>query len=116
MKTTTLHKDFLSLSKVVRPKILKMAKERRLIGQCFDEFQSVVYPDAPAFQIEIMRTCFFAGVAELNAAWLYAADTETGGATDDDLALLTGINEEVEAFHTMTIAAASAKADHSKSN
>lgn len=112
----TLHKDFLSLSNIVRPKILKLAKERRLIKRCFDEFRDKVYPGAPDVQIEIMETCFFAGVAELNAAMLYAADTATGGATSDDLALLTGINEEVEQFYTKILAAAAAKVDHSKSN
>lgn len=104
----TLHKAFIEKSKAVRPSILKLARRYKLIDQCFKEFQREVFPGAGQDQVAAMRTCFFAGVAELHAVQMYAADTSTMEPTEDDLELYSNIMEEVELFHKRTIDAARA--------
>lgn len=99
-----LRGDMLALSKAVRPKILQLAREGRLVERCFREFQAKVYAGAPPEQIKELRVAFFAGAAELNTMLVYASDTETEDATDEDLALLSGINDEIEKFHRKTVA------------
>ena len=110
----TLHHEFLKLSKEARPRILKLARKRRLVDQCFKEFQRMVYPDAPPDQVAALRVAFFAGVTELNAMMIYAADTDTHDPTDQDLDLFSNIIEEVETFHQRTIDAS--RADETKRN
>lgn len=103
-----LHHDFITLSKAVRPRILKLARQGRLVDECFKEFQRKVYPGAPQDQVACMRTCFFAGAAEMFAMQAYASDTDTMDPTDEDLELLSNINAEIERFHQRTIEAAKA--------
>jgi hypothetical protein len=99
----SLHHDMKALSRAVRPKIMKMARRQKLVDQCFKEFQRAVYPGAPQDQVREMRTCFFAGAAELVAMITYGADTATDDATDEDLMFMQNIHEEIERFHRRTI-------------
>ena len=103
-----LHHDFLNLSKKVRPKILKLARRRKLVDMCFKEFQRAVYPNAPQDQVAALRVSFFAGVAELHAMMTYASNFETDDATEEDLELFSNIMEEVEIFHQRTMVASMA--------
>ena len=62
-----LDPKFVSLSKTARPVILKLARRQKLVDECFKAFQRQCYPGAPPAMVAEMRTCFFAGVAEMNA-------------------------------------------------
>ena len=103
-----LHHDFLTRSRAVRPKIIKLARQGRLVDTAFKEFQRACFPGAPADQVHIMRICFFAGASELHALITYASDTATDDATDEDIRLWTNIIEEIERFHEFTIKASGA--------
>jgi hypothetical protein len=79
-----------------------------LVDSCFKEFAERVFPGAPPQQVAALRTAFFAGAAELNAMLMYAADTSTDDATDEDVTLLNNVTEEIELFHSRTIATSKA--------
>lgn len=104
----SLPKPFLELSAAVRPQILKLARQERLIDTAFREFRKAVYPGASDAQIAALRTSFIAGAAEVMALITYAADTSTNDATDDDMALMRGIHDELERYHDRTLRAAQA--------
>lgn len=92
----------------IRAAICKLARQGRLIDEAFKQFQRAVYPGAPPDQVHEMRTCFYAGAAELQALQFFAADTETNDATDGDLELWANIHNEIERFHQRTLKAAGA--------
>lgn len=110
----TLRNEMLTLSKEVRPKILKLASRRKLVDMCFKEFQRAVYPGAPQDQVAMLRIAFFAGVCELHTMLIYASDTDTMDATEGDLKFWSNIVEEFETFHERVIA--TAWADKSDAN
>lgn len=99
-----LHHDLLNASKLAQPKILKMARQQRLVDECFKEFQRLVFPGCPPDQVAALRVAFFAGAAELNACLLFGCDPGLNP-TDDDMTFLTNINEEIDRFHRRTIEA-----------
>jgi len=102
-----------SIDKIALTKIRKLARRGKLIDTCFKVFQEHVYPDAPADQMREMRTCFFAGAAELFAVMNAGLDDGLDE-TDGDLRFMQQWVDELEAFHRNTIAAMSA--DHSTEN
>ncbi|MBW8638955.1 hypothetical protein K1W69_17295 [Hoeflea sp. WL0058] len=90
------------LGDALRPKIFKLAERRKLVDECFKEFQRMVYPGAPQDQVAALRIAFFAGAAELLAMQMYG--TQPGLAvTGKDIEFMYGVTEEVEAFHQRTI-------------
>lgn len=101
-----LRTEFLTLSKAARPKILELARRKRLVRASFNEFFNAVYKGAPPNQKRELRRAFFAGAAELLAMQMYAADHETDDATEDDLELFNNIAEEVHTFYEDVMAEA----------
>lgn len=97
-----------SIDKFVRAEIRSLARQGRLVDQCFKTFQHMVYPGAPPDQIAEMRTCFFAGVAECNALMMAGLDDGLSE-TDGDLQFMQQWVDEVEKFHKRTIAAMTAR-------
>lgn len=108
-----LHHDLKAMSEAARPRILKLARRQKLVDECFKEFSRAVFPGAPPEQVSIMRTCFFAGAAELQAVLFYAT-APTLAVTGDDLDLMECFTKEIERFHARTIE--TMNADTSKSN
>lgn len=95
------------VDKMVQSRIRKLAREGRLIDETFKVFQRAVYPGAPPDQVATMRTCFFAGAAELFA--LMNAGLDDGlSETDGDLVLMQQWVDELERFHARVIAASGA--------
>lgn len=95
------------VDKMVQSRIRKLAREGRLIDEAFKVFQRAVYPGAPPDQVAAMRTCFFAGAAELFA--LMNAGLDDGlSETDGDLAFMQQWVDELERFHARVIAASGA--------
>ena len=93
-----------ALARIAGPKIRKLARQGKLIDTTFKVFREAAFPDASAEQIHLMRTCFFAGAAEVHALTMYglAEGTEP---TDDDYTFMSNWTGEVERFHKRTIAA-----------
>lgn len=104
-----LRHDFLNLSKAARPRILQLAREGRLVEECFKEFISMVYTGAPQDQVQELRVVFFAGAAELSAMQMYALDPEQKDVTDEDMELMTHILDEIETHHKRIIELANAQ-------
>jgi hypothetical protein len=96
-----------AVDKMVRSHVRKMARQGRLIDECFKTFQRLCYPDAPPDQVATMRVCFFAGAAELNAVLLAGLD-DGSGETAGDMAFMSQWQEELERFHERTIKAMTA--------
>lgn len=104
-----------SNDKMIRAEIRKLARQGRLIDECFKVFQRAVYPDAPPDQVREMRVCFFAGAAEIYA--LMNAGLDDGlSETDGDLVFMSQWVEEIERFHARTIAAMAAAAPQGGAN
>lgn len=92
-----------SIDKIVKSKIHKLARRGKLIDECFVVFAAHVYPNAQADQLREMRTCFFAGAAELFA--IMNAGLDDGlDETDGDLRFMQQWVDELEAFHRNTMA------------
>lgn len=104
---TEIHNGLHKVSREVRPKILRLAKDKKLIDTCFNEFQKIVYPGAPADQVDQLRVAFIAGAAEFYAVMMYGADMASDEATDSDLELMNGVSDEISEFHERVIAATS---------
>ncbi|MEQ8292517.1 MAG: hypothetical protein RIA08_09945 [Roseovarius sp.] len=92
-------KEFRALT---RPKLVKLARQGKLIDTAFKCFQRYVYPGAQPDQVAVMRTCFFAGAAELWAMQMAAAD-EGDDVTDGDEQFLADFVNEIERFHQRTL-------------
>ncbi len=48
----------------IRQRIRKLAGQGRLMDEAFTAARTVIYPNAKPYQIEVMRTMFFAGASE----------------------------------------------------
>lgn len=92
-----------SIEQMTRTKIRKMARRGKLIDECFTLFAAKVYPDAPTSQLREMRTCFFAGAAELFAVMNAGLDDGISE-TDGDLKFMSQWVDELEAFYRKTMA------------
>lgn len=101
-----LSESFLRVQELTRPRLMKLARRRKLIDTAFKLFQRKVYPDAQDHQITEMRICFFAGAAEYYAVLMYAMDSSSEIETEADLDFMAGVVEEIEAFHEKTVARA----------
>lgn len=93
-----------SSDKMIRSQLRKLARQGRLVDECFKTFQREVYPGAPAEVVAQMRICFFAGAAELWAVIGAAAD-ESDDVSADEEAFMNAWVAEIETFHARTIAA-----------
>lgn len=109
-----LHHEFLTRQASARPKILKLAREGKLIDTCFEEFQRLVYPSAPPHQLHMLRVAFFAGATELNSVIEYGVSTESEEPTTEDLEFWANVTNEIEGFHSDTIATSRTKTDGTK--
>lgn len=107
MSDTPIHEGLGQLSAKVRPEILKLARRRKLIDTCFKEFQRAVYPGAGPDQVAELRVAFTAGAAEFYAVMMYGTELCSDVSTDD-MDLMRGVTEEIEAFHQHTIDTSSA--------
>ena len=96
----------------IRPGILKLARDKKLIEKCFQEFCRVVYPGAPKDQIRELRTSFFAGAAELQAMMIYGSSSGME-VNQKDMKFMKGISDEMEIFHQRTIKTANADLNRS---
>lgn len=93
--------------RIVRPKARKLARQGRLIDECFKVFQRAVFPGAPPDQVAALRTTFFAGAQEV--FMLMTAGVDDGDEiTDGDMQFMEGWADELARFHEKTIAAAMA--------
>lgn len=94
---------------LARPKVLRLARQGRLVDTAFRVFCDAVYPGAPPDQRAALRIAFFAGAQELHALQMLAA---SGGdeVTEGDFELYGQIAEEIEQFHRRTMQAMSARA------
>lgn len=97
-----------SIDKLLRSEVRKMARKGRLVDEAFKVFQRMVYPDAPPDQVAAMRTCFFAGAAELYAIQMAGMDDGVPE-TDGDVEFFGQVVDEITRFHERTISAATAK-------
>jgi hypothetical protein len=93
-----------SADKMTRRELRKLARQGRLVDECFKTFQRMVYPGASPEQVATMRICFFAGAAELMAITLAGLDDGVAE-TEGDLDFMEQWHGEVERFHERTIAA-----------
>ncbi|MGB0854608.1 MAG: hypothetical protein ACPGSI_15040 [Pikeienuella sp.] len=93
-----------ALARIAGPKIRKLARQGKLLDQAFKVFRAAAFPDATPDQIHLMRTCFFAGSAEVHALTMYGFE-EGAEPTDADYQFMSDWVAEVEQFHTRTIAA-----------
>lgn len=101
----SLRKEIMAMSKVVRPKLLKLAEQHKLMHMCFDEFVSQVYPGASESQIKEMRTCFMAGAAEFYTCWMYGVSiTQDDEPTNEDMKFVEGLTEEIDNYHRNILA------------
>ncbi|MGS4947416.1 hypothetical protein ACVDG3_18210 [Meridianimarinicoccus sp. RP-17] len=91
-----------STDKMVRAEVRRLARKGKLIDEAFKVFQRSVYPGAPADQVACMRTCFFAGAAEIWALMNAGAD-EGDDVTDGDMEFMSSWVAEIERFHQRTI-------------
>ena len=96
--------DFRNLT---RSELRRLARKGVLIDTAFKVFRRTVYPDAGPDQVAAMRTCFFAGAAEVHAMTTAGLD-EGAEETDGDLEFMAGWVDEIERFHRRTIAAMTA--------
>jgi hypothetical protein len=97
-----------SIDQMTRDRIRKMARRGKLIDECFKVFAATVYPAAGPDQMREMRTCFYAGAAELFAVMNAGLDDGISE-TDGDLIFMQQWVEELETFHLKTMAATAAK-------
>lgn len=93
-----------ALARMAGPKIRKLARQGKLIDQSFKVFRAAAFPDATPDQINLMRTCFFAGAAEIHALTMYGLE-EGRDPTEADYQFMTDWVSEVKKFHERTIAA-----------
>lgn len=107
----TLPKSFLDLSARVRPQILKLARQNRLVDEAFKAYRLKAYPDANDDQIAAMRNSFFAGACELLNLMEFAADVSTMDATQSDLDMMEGIGTEIELAYKRVLMTANAAKD-----
>jgi len=91
-----------SSTQMVRSEIRKLARKGRLIDECFKTFQRTVFPGAAPDQVAAMRTCFFAGAAELKALIMHGLDDGTEE-TDGDMAFMQQWQDELTRFHERTV-------------
>ena len=87
---------------LTRPKLIKLARQGKLIDTAFKCFQRFAYPGAPPDQVAVMRTCFFAGAAELWAMTIAVAE-EGDDVTDSDEQFVANFVDEIERFHERTL-------------
>lgn len=99
---------FSLLSQVVRPQAIKLARQGCLVDECFKVFQRATFPGATPDQVHAMRTCFFAGAAELLSLMTFSIDPATDDVTEADQDLFGSIAGEIERFHERTMKAATA--------
>ena len=97
-----------SSDKMVRAQVIRLARKGKLVDECFKVFQRTVFPSAPPDVVHGMRTCFFAGAAEIYALLITTLD---GGIepTDGDVDFMSLWVDEVTRFHENTIAATKAE-------
>lgn len=96
-----------SSNQMARAHLRKLSRQGRLLDECFKVFQRQVFPGAPPDQVFAMRTCFFAGAAELWAV-MHAAMDEGDDVSTDEEAFMQGWVSELERFHARTVAASKA--------
>ena len=90
------------LAAAVRPQILKLARQGKMIDEAFKVTRKGLYPDATPEQIAMMRTMFFAGAGELMALQMYGVSEGDEITAQDDL-LYAAIGEEIEQRHSQAI-------------
>lgn len=90
---------------MTRATLRKLARQGRLIDECFKEFQRAVYPGAAPDQVAALRTAFFAGAAEVWAVMNAAVDDgDPDEISTEEGAFMQGWVDEIERFHERTIA------------
>lgn len=97
-----------TINTMIRSEIRRLARNGRLIDECFKTFQRMIYPGAPPDQVNAMRICFFAGATELFAIMNAGLDDDLSE-TDGDLAFMQNWVDEIERFHERTIRAMQAE-------
>lgn len=97
-----------STNLMIRSEVRKLARQGKLIDAAFKVFRRAVFPGAEPDQVHAMRICFFAGAAEIHALMMAGLDDGLSE-TDGDLVFLQQWVDEIEQFHTRTIAAMQAQ-------
>lgn len=92
-----------ALARLTGPKIRKMARQGKLVDEAFKVFQRAAFPGAEPGQVGVMRTCFFAGAAEVHALTMYGLEEGTEP-TNDDYQFMSDWTGEVERYHERSIA------------
>lgn len=93
-----------SVDKMIKAHALSLARKGKLVDECFKIFQRAVFPTAPPEVVHGMRTCFFAGAAEIYALMMHALD-EGEDVTGADVAFMDAWVDEITRFHERTVAA-----------
>lgn len=90
------------LAAAVRPQIIKLARQGKLIDETFKVTRKGLFPDATPDQIAMMRTMFLAGAGELMALQMYGVTDDEDPTAEDEL-LFGQIMEEIELRHGQTL-------------
>ncbi|MDZ4393788.1 hypothetical protein [Cypionkella sp.] len=96
-----------SIDQMIKAEVRSLARKGKLIDTAFKMFRQQVFPDAAPDAIAVMRTCFFAGCAEVYAVMSSGMDDGLAE-TDGDLRFMEQWVAEVEQFHARTIATSTA--------
>ena len=99
------------IDQYARERMRVLAREARLIDECFTQFQLATYPTAKPIVSEALRRSFFAGAAALSAL-LQANLAEDDDFTEAETDLLVKWIDEVTAFHEHTIGALDRQVNH----
>ena len=99
--------DFRRIAELTGPRLRKLSRQKRLIRHCFKAFRQKVYPGASPSQIRELKVSFYAGAAEIFNVIL--AGYELDGSdepTEQDMAHVSGIAEELDDFYRKVVAEA----------
>lgn len=92
-----------SSPQMIRKELRELARQGRLVEECFQVFQREFFPTASPVVAHAMRMCFFAGAAELWAL-INAGIDEADDISDAEEEFMGQWVAEVEAFHERNIA------------
>ena len=87
---------------LIRAEIIRLARHGKLVEVAFKTFQQAVFPGADKTDVQLMRTCFFAGAAEIWALQMYGLDPDQEPTAEDEW-LMGAWAAEVEEFHARTM-------------
>jgi hypothetical protein len=97
-----------STDKMIKNEVRKLARKGKLVDEAFKMFARAIFPRASPDQVAVMRTCFYAGAAELHAIHISALD-DCEDVTDGDEVFYGQVCDEIEQYHARIIATASAR-------